>query len=294
MKLIDLLVKELPKRGGFPKGANECVQDVDGTIKFFDSDGLFFGGKHGWCGHPRGVFYCTKEDKIIGLDLSCDHSSAIITRTQYESALAASEGWIEWEGGECPVDTSEIIDIKFRDGEIETDKALGWRWHHDNNCADIIAYRLHQPDINSRANDDRLEQDLNECIGQDVDMPEWNGDGFPPAGCKCEVMESNPLSVFDKWTSCTVIYFNLREGRETQVCIIDDNGDFAILYGNDGVKFRPLRTEEKKAREKLAASLHIAAGASPIELNGIGPLYFELADAIISGSVFGTTFKADK
>lgn len=34
MKLIDLLVQELPKRGGWPDGANYAVQDADGTVKF--------------------------------------------------------------------------------------------------------------------------------------------------------------------------------------------------------------------------------------------------------------------
>lgn len=29
MKLIDLLVKELPKRGGWPEAANYVVQDYD-------------------------------------------------------------------------------------------------------------------------------------------------------------------------------------------------------------------------------------------------------------------------
>ena len=214
---------------------------------------------------------------------------------KYESALAASEGWIEWGGGKRPVEEGTLVDVRFRDGDDDRNiEAIDLLWNHENWSADIIAYRLHNPDINSRDNDDRLEQDLNECIGQGVDMPEWNGEGVPPAGCKCEVMESNPRSAFDKWTPCTVIHFNLREGRETQACIIDNNGDFAILYGNDGVKFRPLRTESEKEREKLASSLHIAAGASPIESNGIGTLYFKLADAIISGSVFGTTFKAGK
>ena len=79
MKLIDLLVKELPKRGGFPEGANECVQDADGTVKFFDSGSLSFSG-YGWSGIARGKFYCKKEDKIIGMNLSCDHSSSIVTR----------------------------------------------------------------------------------------------------------------------------------------------------------------------------------------------------------------------
>lgn len=100
MKLIDLLVKELPKRGGFPEGANECVQDSDGTVKFYDFGSLSFSG-YGWIGYPRGKFCCKKEDKIIGLNLSCDHSSSIITRAQYESALAASQK-TAWNGEGLP------------------------------------------------------------------------------------------------------------------------------------------------------------------------------------------------
>ena len=197
--------------------------------------------------------------------------------------LAKNDGWIEWGGGECPVDGSERLDVQFRDSYFNKDViASSLRWSHLNWRSDIIAYRLHR-DINSLANDDRLEQDLNECIGQDVDMPEWNGEGLPPIGCACEMQDS--------------------KGTWLPVEIIAKNDGFTfgwsydyriVLFGDKADEFRPLRTESEKSREKLAASLHIAAGASPIEFNGIGPLYFNLADAIISGSVFGTTFKADK
>jgi len=37
----------------------------------------------------------------------------------------------------------------------------------------------------------------------------------------------------------------------------------------------------------LAKALYIAAGAVPIEVVGIGPLYLELADKIIAGEVAG-------
>ncbi|WIL01948.1 hypothetical protein S4_00003 [Salmonella phage S4lw] len=40
MQLIDLLLKELPKYGGWPAGAAECVRFVDeATIDFYDSNG---------------------------------------------------------------------------------------------------------------------------------------------------------------------------------------------------------------------------------------------------------------
>lgn len=239
MKLIELLVKELPNRGGWPEGVANYKYYAGSAIAFDEYD---------------------REVHGFRLDIKISEKTASkVTREQYESALEASEGWIEWGGGECPVDSDEIVEVKYRKPnpyQFNNDRAGDFIWLHTGSGGDIISYRLQQPGINSRANDDRLEQDLNECIGQGVDMPEWSGDGFPPAGCKCEVMESNPLSVFDKWTSCTVIHFNLREGRETQACIIDDNGDFAILYGNDGVKFRPLRTAAQKAME---SAKHIIA-----------------------------------
>lgn len=203
-----------------------------------------------------------------------------------------NDGWIEWGGGECPVGRELPVDIKFRDGDREEGghQAGAYRWNHKGVCADIIAYRPHR-DINSRANDDRLEQDLNECIGQEVDMPEWSGDGVPHVGTECEIYNrSEWFAVKIKFIGDKWIVAEPLEGRNEE-CFENQ------FHGEDCYKphaFRPLRTEAEKWREKLAASLHIAAGASPIELNGIGPLYFELADAIISGSVFGTTFKADK
>ena len=195
-------------------------------------------------------------------------------------------GWIQWAGGDCPVDSDAIVEVKFRwhdQHQYNNDRAGDFDWAHAGSSSDIIAYRLQHPGFKSRANDDQLEQDLNECIGQNVDQT-WNGDGLPPAGCECEARYRNANA---EWAffRCVVVDCGVAFGW---------SGKEAVTLGIDSYEFRPLRTEAEMARDKLAASLHIAAGASPIELNGIGPLYFKLADAIISGSVFGTTFKAGK
>lgn len=280
MKLIDLLVKKTNEEGwGWPGKSTFCyqVKQEHGSItKFFDRNGV------------KVVDYCWEK---------CDDASAFneLTKEQYESALAASDGWIEWGGGECPVDEGVLVEVKYRNempfhikGIIPADEL---DWSNGNVNGDIIAYRIHKPDINSRANDDRLEQDLNECIGQDVDMPEWNGDGLPPVGTKCEHCPGGTTQ--HEWEVVTVagVHENTSTGF-TDYWLVRENGS-SYIVGNP-YRFRPLRTEAERARDKLAASLHIAAGASPIELNGIGSLYFKLADAIISGSVFGTTFKAGK
>ena len=42
MKLIDLLVQELPKRGGWPEGAVECCRHYGtNSIDFYDETGNF-------------------------------------------------------------------------------------------------------------------------------------------------------------------------------------------------------------------------------------------------------------
>lgn len=284
MKLINLLVKELPNRGGWPEGVKWIGQDYDCELMFYGMGNV-----------RTGIFLNVLAENHRGpgerASLPCK-----VNREQYESALAASEGWIEWGGGECPVEEGTLVDVRFRDGDDGINiEAKNLHWFHKNWSADIISYRLHKPDFNSRANDDRLEQDLNECIGQDVDMPEWSGDGLPPVGCECEVRAEGVSDDYG-WVKVKIAYAHNGE----LIGIVNMPGESIhddmckLSYGYNGAQFRPLHTEAEKVREKLAASLHVAAGAIPIEVKGIGPLYFELADAIISGSIFGTTFKAEK
>lgn len=82
-------------------------------------------------------------------------------------------GWIDWHGGKCPVDSDAIVDVRYRSPnpyQHNNDRAGDFDWAHAGSSSDIIAYRVRATEINSRANDDRLEQDLNEYIGQDIDV----------------------------------------------------------------------------------------------------------------------------
>lgn len=89
MKLIDLLVQELPKRGGWPDGAEIAVQDADSQI-CFSSHGDVYANKcqTDWYGGDWGdgdwsnPFIDTIAD---------DRHECIVSRKQYESALAASQ-----------------------------------------------------------------------------------------------------------------------------------------------------------------------------------------------------------
>ncbi len=99
MKLIDLLVQELPKRGGWPEGAEIAVQDADSQICFSSHGDVYadksqtdwYGGDWGGGGWSN-PFIDTIAD---------DRHECIVTRDQYESALAASQK-PAWNGEGVP------------------------------------------------------------------------------------------------------------------------------------------------------------------------------------------------
>lgn len=152
-----------------------------------------------------------REQSINAAEIATEHNHSDVVSGQATTAPDA-DGWIEWSGGECPVIVDDVVEVKFRDGvSSDAGKAMGWRWEHYGNTADIIAYRLHQPqDANSRANDELLaynihdgvyghatgvpvstdlESDLNDCIGQPQEnITEIRGDML-------EVLNSTGLKV---------------------------------------------------------------------------------------------------
>lgn len=52
------------------------------------------------------------------------------------------EGWIAWNGGECPVQGNWAVGVKLRNGKTNSDKARRFVWHTDGVSNDIIAYRV--------------------------------------------------------------------------------------------------------------------------------------------------------
>lgn len=57
-----------------------------------------------------------------------------------------ADGWIEWKGGECPVDAEALVEVKLT-GDVAQDEVKAGRlvWRHIFHNANIIAYRLAQP-----------------------------------------------------------------------------------------------------------------------------------------------------
>ena len=54
------------------------------------------------------------------------------------------DGWIKWEGGECPVDGGVVVNIRMRDGETGSGDGPDWWWGRtgDGDPGEIIAYRI--------------------------------------------------------------------------------------------------------------------------------------------------------
>lgn len=95
MKLIDLLVKELPKRGGWPEGAVECERFMDeATIDFYDKDGNW----HVDCGEEYGAI---AVECINPREAGDGFRKESVKKDEYEAALAASQQPV-WNGDGLP------------------------------------------------------------------------------------------------------------------------------------------------------------------------------------------------
>lgn len=61
--------------------------------------------------------------------------------------------WVEWKGGECPVEKGAIVDYKLRDGYESSVTANSLFWEHRHIGNDIVAYRISdkiQPKVDDR------------------------------------------------------------------------------------------------------------------------------------------------
>lgn len=99
MKLIDLLVQELPKRGGWPEGALSITQDNDGSLCVWDTNDPHY-EVFSWKHHTGNSLIYSWHGEWAML-LASDHKESIVTYWQYKAALAASQN-PAWNGEGLP------------------------------------------------------------------------------------------------------------------------------------------------------------------------------------------------
>lgn len=110
MKLIDLLVKELPKRGGWPEGANYAVQDADGTVKFAKTLTYLHYLAGEWRSNENGYDWIYGDRPFDGNFVTewtaDDNHSAAISMARYECEISKNETGKqsddEWNGEGLP------------------------------------------------------------------------------------------------------------------------------------------------------------------------------------------------
>lgn len=130
-KLIELM---LAADVQWPVGAKWAAQDADGEVKFSaDSRRPTVGTD------DDGVWVRLLFSMRYALDVANDRATAIISHDEYQAA----GGWMEWKGGECPVDEDAIVHAKWSDGD-ETTRALSssFSWFASGSLPNIIAYRI--------------------------------------------------------------------------------------------------------------------------------------------------------
>lgn len=250
MTLLELLRQELPKRGGWPEGVAAMAQDADGAVQnYVDTRDIRINYEFA---HGKSRIACSYSIGSGECEVSTDRLTAIVTREQYEAALAAkNDGWIEWGGGEYPpVSTNTVVDVKLRCGSVTVQQPAGimnWRSNASDEPGDIIAYRLHQ----------MQEADLNECIGQDA-APVWNGEGLPPVGCEIEYMKYQ-RGHNDDWFIGTINYIS------DFTVVISQKGHEGEIVGHPvNFQFRPLRTEAERAIDEMVRLSGVSIGAAKI------------------------------
>ncbi|MBE3480678.1 hypothetical protein IM295_05045 [Enterobacter cloacae complex sp. P14RS] len=91
MKLIDILVLDLPKLGGWPDGVIKMSQDYDGEVWCWRGCG------YGKANSFARISEIAENHRKQGKDENLD---CFVTRDQYEAALAASKP--DWDGEGVP------------------------------------------------------------------------------------------------------------------------------------------------------------------------------------------------
>lgn len=160
------LARIISENGGWRDGAEWAAMDKtdgncnDNAVGFFSGElrPECFGKIKMWrCRHIETVFM-GYEKSIFAKKIIGNWHQSCLSRAEYFHLYPApdADGWIEWGGGECPVEVGALIDVKYRDLHVQLGSKVGDRsdvelyatthWRHSGGAADIITYRLHKPE----------------------------------------------------------------------------------------------------------------------------------------------------
>ncbi len=144
---------------------------------------------------------------------------------------ADAAGWIEWDGGECPLPDGDGVHVMTNIGIANAGPAGEFRWSRQSRSGDIIAYR---PILDAVTK---------------PEPPAWDGESWPPP--VGSVIESS-ATLYDG-TPAEVLA--VRHGE-----VIGCHVDTGVAGWLEPEYCRPLRSEEDRAVEAMADVMREADG----------------------------------
>lgn len=154
------LAKVINENGGWPSdeasfAAQDKIDDEsnDNTISFYSGKvkPTRLANDSMWRCENSGSHFMGYEKTIRRCNLLENWHQTCLSREEYYHAYpdVDADGWIEWKGGECPVDGRSLVSYKMRDGGTceDGEEAADLVWEHRLGGYDIIAYSLHKPEV---------------------------------------------------------------------------------------------------------------------------------------------------
>lgn len=95
------------------------------------------------CQHTIIKYVTRFRDKNGRVDLEkAKHVIDMLIEIEYGNSAESESGWIDWNGGECPVDPVQKVEAMLRCGELHFATASRFEWDCRDADTDIIAYRV--------------------------------------------------------------------------------------------------------------------------------------------------------
>lgn len=271
MKLVDVLVQELPKRGGWPDGADFAVQNYrDGGIKFGKKP-IEIAISEKWNNELwQGEWNFSYQHDFIFHQVSTDCREAIISRGDYEAALAASES--ELDSKELPGIIGRFVPIgNFNCGAMPF------------NVLTRVASGYMPPAWEGIREGGEGYHAIEKAWR--FEPVEWNGEGLPKAGFECEWQDKNTkawipvvIAYSSEWVTVVRELTPSKNGDAVECCI-NNFGE------EERLQFRPICSEaDKKRDESLCAMRNCVSNFNNTSvIHAIGQVY----DAIAAGKIPG-------
>jgi hypothetical protein len=144
------LARIISENGGWRNG-EFAAQDGDGEVGGYSEKPQWSPAEKYWFKGAVSIWFVTGK--------VANYYQTTLSRAEYFHLYPApdDDGWIEWKGGECPVDHGVMIDVRYRDGVVrkcmpalepvaDYHDVMHQYWQNDGIDGDIIAYRLHKPE----------------------------------------------------------------------------------------------------------------------------------------------------